>query len=77
MEFILRNTLKECLYFAAFIGDGLEKVKVKLTPWQAYACTEGKRRYSSNPLATSTLEGVGGQHHVPAALLPGKTQYPM
>jgi hypothetical protein len=32
MEFILRNTLKECLYFAAFIGDGLEKVKVKLTP---------------------------------------------
>jgi hypothetical protein len=26
---------------------------------------------------TSALEGVGGQHHAPAALTPGKTRYPL
>jgi hypothetical protein len=26
---------------------------------------------------TSALEGVGGQHHAPAALPPGKTRYPL
>jgi hypothetical protein len=26
---------------------------------------------------TSALDGVGGQHHAPAALLPGKTRYPL
>jgi hypothetical protein len=27
--------------------------------------------------STSAQKGVGGQHHAPAALLPGKTQYPL
>jgi hypothetical protein len=27
--------------------------------------------------STSVLEGVGGQHHAPAALPPGKTRYPL
>jgi hypothetical protein len=26
---------------------------------------------------TSALEGVGSQHHAPAALPPGKTRYPL
>jgi hypothetical protein len=28
-------------------------------------------------LLTSALKGVGGQHHAPAALSPGKTRYPL
>jgi hypothetical protein len=28
--------------------------------------------YSCTPLFTSALDGVGGQHHAPAALSPGK-----
>jgi hypothetical protein len=30
----------------------------------------GERRYSSYSFTTSALEGVSGQHHAPAALLP-------
>jgi hypothetical protein len=30
-----------------------------------------------HPFLTSALEGVGGQHHAPAALPPGKTRYPL
>ena len=41
--------------------------KVKVTPWHAYAGTEGTRHY----------KGVGGQHHVSAALAPGKTRQPL
>jgi hypothetical protein len=33
--------------------------------------------YSSTLSLTSALDGVGGQRHVPAALHPGKTQYPL
>src|SRR5215468_3567718 len=29
------------------------------------------------PFMTSAQEGVGGQHHAPAALPPGKTRYPL
>ena len=32
-------------------------VKVKVTPWQAYVGTQGRRWYSYNPFATSALEG--------------------
>ena len=38
---------------------------------------QGRRRYSSNPLTATALEGVGGQHHAPAALSPGKPRYPL
>jgi hypothetical protein len=34
-------------------------VKIKVTPWQAYAGTQTRQKYSSNPFATSAL-GVGG-----------------
>ena len=33
---------------------------------------EGEYRYSSTLSLTSVLDGVGGQHHTPAALPPGK-----
>jgi hypothetical protein len=33
--------------------------------------------YSSTLSLTSALDGVGGQRHVPAALSPGKSRYPL
>ena len=33
--------------------------------------------YSPTPSLTSALDGVGGQRHVPAALPPGKSRYPL
>ena len=33
--------------------------------------------YSSTLSLPSALDGVGGQHHAPAALPPGKTRYPL
>jgi hypothetical protein len=33
--------------------------------------------YSSTLSLTSALDGVGGQRHAPAALLPGKARYPL
>jgi hypothetical protein len=33
--------------------------------------------YSSTLSLTSALDGVGGQRHAPAALTPGKTQFPL
>jgi len=33
--------------------------------------------YSFTLSLTSALDGVGGQRHAPAALPPGKTQYPL
>ena len=40
-------------------------------PTTAHEGPEGKKRYSSTPSSTSSLEWVGGQRHVPAALPPG------
>ena len=37
---------------------------------------DGEYRYSSTLSLTLTLD-VGGQHHAPAALLPGKTRFPL
>ena len=34
-------------------------------------------RYSSTLSLTAALDEVGGQRHAPAALLPGKTRYPL
>jgi len=36
-----------------------------------------RQRYSSTLSLTSTLDGVGGQRHAPAALPPVKTRYPL
>jgi hypothetical protein len=40
----------------------------RYTPWWRL----GERRYSSYSFLTSTLDGLSGQRHVPAALCPGK-----
>jgi len=37
---------------------------------------EGEKSYNSTLSLTSELDGVGGQHHAPAALPPGKTRHP-
>jgi len=36
-----------------------------------------EQRYSFTLSLTSALDGVGGERHAPAALPPGKTQYPL
>jgi len=46
-----------------FLTEGVclasDGVKVNAAPWYACAGTEGRRKYSSNPFATSVLEGGG------------------
>ena len=50
---------------------------INVIPRFTYAGTEGKWRYRSTPFTTSALEGVGDQHHAPAALPRGKARYPL
>jgi hypothetical protein len=50
--------------------------KGKGHPKQATKVQKGKR-YSYTFSFTSALDWVGGQHHAPAALPPGRTQYPL
>jgi hypothetical protein len=38
---------------------------------------EGEKKYISALSLTSTLDGVGGQFHVPVALPPRMTRYPL
>lgn len=52
-------------------------IKVKVTPWHALAVTEGRQKYSSKPITTLALEGVGGQHHALIAVPLENTQYPL
>jgi hypothetical protein len=51
----------------------------KVVPLHAMDGAWGARRYSSYSLIISTLEGVSGQHHAPAALYSrGKSpRYPL
>ena len=51
-------------------------VKGKVLPRIGHEGPEGEQMYSSTLPLTSALDGVGGQHHGPAALPPRKTQYP-
>jgi hypothetical protein len=43
---------------------------------QATKGLEGEQRYSATNSQPRRWEGVGGQHHAPATLSPGKTRYP-
>jgi hypothetical protein len=47
-------------------------VKEKITPWHAYAGTEGRQRYSANALANSMLEEGGWFTPWPSRLNPRK-----
>ena len=49
----------------------------KVHPRTRHEGSEGEKRYSSTLSLTSALDGVGGQRYSPAALLPGKTRYPL
>lgn len=42
----------------------------------AYAGTEGRRTYSSDPCATRPWKMMGGQHHAPTGLAPRKERVP-
>jgi hypothetical protein len=53
------------------------KVEVKITLQQATKARRMEYRYSSTLSLISTLNGVGGQRHAPAALPPGKIRYPL
>ena len=52
------------------------KGKGKVHPRTGHEGPEGEK-YSSTLPSTSTLGGVGGQRHAPAALPPVKTRYPL
>jgi hypothetical protein len=49
----------------------------KVQPGTCHEGPEEEHRYSSTLSLTSALDGVGGQRHIPAALLPGKIRYPL
>ena len=51
------------------------KLKGKFHPRTGHKGPEGEQIYSSTFPSTSALDGMGGQHHAPAALPPGKTWY--
>ena len=54
------------------------KGKGKGHPVTGHESPEGEWMYSSTLSLTSTLDGVGGQHHASAALSPGReTRYPL
>ena len=52
------------------------KCKGKVRPRTGQEGPEGERRYSSTLSLTSALDGVGGQRHALAALLPRMPRYP-
>ena len=47
------------------------KGKGKVRPRTGHEGPEGEQMYSSTPPPSSTLDGVDGQRHAPAALPPG------
>jgi len=49
----------------------------KVHPRTDHEVPKGEQMHSSTLPSTSELDGVGGQRHAPAALLPGKTRYPL
>ena len=53
------------------------KGKDKVLPRTGHKGPDGEKRYSFTLPSTSALDGVGGQHHTPAALPQGKTRYPL
>ena len=64
------------IYIYIYIYECKVKVKVN-SPYNRPRRPRGEQRYSSTLSLTSALDGVGGQRHDPATLLPGKTRYPL
>ena len=62
------------------VSDLLQKCskgKGKGLPITGHERPRGEQMYSSTLPSTSTLDGVGGQTHAPAALPPVKVPYPL
>jgi hypothetical protein len=55
----------------------MQTIKVKPRPTTGHNGHRGSRVNSSTLSLPSSLYGVGGHRHAPAALPPGKTQYPL
>jgi hypothetical protein len=53
------------------------RVKVKVTPWQAFTGNERTWRCNSYPFATPQWKEVSCHHHGPPALPPVNTGYPL
>ena len=53
------------------------KVKGNISPRTGHESPKVEWRYSSTLSLITALDGVGGQRHAPAALLPGMTRYPL
>ena len=53
------------------------KVKGKVNRRTGHEGPEMEQMYSSTLPSTSALDEVGGQHHAPAALPPGKDPVPI
>jgi hypothetical protein len=53
------------------------EVKVKVTPWHAYAGTNWRRRDRSNPFTSSALEGGGWSASRPGCFTPWKDPVPI
>jgi hypothetical protein len=68
-----KKTVTDCCVVCSIIQYG----KVKIHPRKGHEGPEGEYRYSSALSLTSALDGLRGQRHAPAALPPGKTQYPL
>jgi hypothetical protein len=70
---------RSCLYMNAPRVYSLLTINVKCKSRHitGHESPEGKQRYSSTLSLASALDGVGAQRHVPAALPPGNTRYPL
>jgi hypothetical protein len=70
------NSLRRFFYFHSVIRLH-SKSKVEVHPRTAHDGSEGEQSNNSNLSLASALDGVGDQHHAPAALPPEKTRYPL
>jgi hypothetical protein len=59
-----------------YLVKGKGKGKGKVHPITGHKGPEGEYRYRFTLSLTSSLDGVDGQRHAPAALPPGMTRYP-
>jgi hypothetical protein len=68
--------IEHCLWFFGYVDEWMNvlyiDLKGKVHPRTNHEGPEGKWRYSSTLSLTSTLDGMRGQCHAPAALPPGK-----
>jgi len=63
------NIMHTCIEYNAMC---LLLIKVNVTLWRTYACTEGRQKYSSNTFATLALEAGGWSTTRHICSIPGK-----